>query len=77
MTRKERIVNVFFKSKRSKWTCQQVTNAIIALEELTGNKAKYLSGGISSILAKLVKQGILKYAEGQGPKGGHIYQRRK
>lgn len=56
-------------------TCGEVCKRIIEDEKLEGNTARYLSGSISSILRKLVAEGVLEYAEDlKGPKGGHVYQ---
>lgn len=56
------------------YSCQEITKVFIESEQLTGNKAHYLSGSISSILAKLVEEGTLEYAPGRTKKGGHLYQ---
>lgn len=58
-----------------KLSCQDITKRLIAEDNLTGSVAHYLSGSISSILNKLVKQGILKYATEKGPRGGYIYEK--
>lgn len=72
-SRRERIIQMFT-SDAVRHTCQNITKCIIIEEELTGSKAKYLSGSISSILAKLVKDEVLMYADEQTDRGGHIYQ---
>jgi hypothetical protein len=74
MTRKQKILH-YLQFSYIIMSCQDITDKIIKEEKLTGNVAKYLSGSISSILAKLVKDGVLKYAEGKGPRGGHLYQK--
>lgn len=74
LSRKERILKMLSNPK-TKLTCQQITNRFIKQDDLTGNVAKYLSGSISSILAKLVKTGELKYADKKTDRGGHIYQK--
>lgn len=53
--------------------CTELTKFIIERDMLKGNIAHHLSGSISSILAKLVKEGILKYSKHKSPKGGHLY----
>lgn len=58
-------------------SCQEITKKIIKDENLKGNVAHYLSGSVSSILAKLVKDGILKYADGKSLRSGHLYQLNK
>lgn len=73
MTRKERILKML-KDPNTKLTCGQMCKKIIKDEKLT-DKAHYLSGSISSILNKMVKDGVLKYAEEKGPKGGYVYQK--
>jgi hypothetical protein len=72
-TRKELII-LLLHGGEIKMTCGAIVKKIIAIEGLTGSVAHYLSGSISSILNKLVKEDVLKYAEGKGPRGGHIYQ---
>jgi hypothetical protein len=58
-------------------SCQEITDRIIKDDKLDGSVAHYLSGSVTTILAKLVKEGKLKYAEGTGPRGGHLYQLNK
>lgn len=60
--------------KKGTLSCIQISKAIIKKEKLTGNKALYLSGSMSSKLANLVKKGVLVYAEGKSEKGGHLYK---
>lgn len=74
MTRKEMILR-YLKNPHAVLSCQDICKKIIKRQKLAGNVAKYLSGSISSVLAKLVKEGILKYAKGSGPRGGHLYQK--
>lgn len=76
MTRKDRILK-YLKNPRLSLSCQEICSKIIYDESLEGNKARYLSGGVSSILAKLVKEGVLKYSTLLGPRGGHMYQLNK
>lgn len=55
-------------------SCAQLTILVIRKYRLTGNKAKYCAGGISSILAKLVKDGKLQVSPFRsGIKGGKLY----
>lgn len=72
-TRKEQILNALGWSVKP-LTCADITKQIIKAEGLTGNRAFYLSGCISSILRKLVHDGILQYGVATGPKGGHTYK---
>jgi len=60
--------------KKGAMSCQQISKAIIKKEKLTGNKALYLSGSMSSKLANLVKKGTLCYADDKSEKGGHLYR---
>lgn len=77
MSRRDQILKLLEK-KGAMLTCQQITSKIIKKEKLTGNRATYLSGSISSLLRKMVKEDILKYAnEEAGPRGGHVYQLNK
>lgn len=73
VTRKERILKML-KRPGTKLTCQAICKKIIKADKLEGNIALYLSGSISSILAKLVKEKVLRYSELEGPRGGHIYE---
>lgn len=72
MTRKDQILLML--EHNPTLTCQQITKKIIEAEELSGNVAHYLSASISSILAKMVKKGVLEYSIQNGPRGGHVYQ---
>lgn len=58
----------------TKMTCQELTKRIIKKQKLTGSVAHYLSGSISSILLKLVKDKVVKRAKEKGPLGGSVYQ---
>lgn len=79
MTRKDRIIKYL---KKSNLTCQELTKKIIKAEGLTDannvpfdQRAKYLSGSISSILAKERKKGtIIVVAGDKGPRGGMVFQ---
>lgn len=75
MTRKERILKML-KRPGTKLTCQAICKKIIKAEKLdeSSSVAHYLSGSISSILAKMVKEKVLRYAEEEGPRRGHIYE---
>lgn len=73
LSRRETILHLLKKPEK-KMSCQQICKYIIKKESLTDNVARYLSGSISSKLAKLVKDGVLKYADEKSIKGGHLYQ---
>lgn len=73
-TRKQLILQML-KDPTTKLTCTEMTKRIIARQKLTGNNAYYLSGSISSILNKLVKEGVLQYADEKGIRGGYKYQK--
>lgn len=73
-TRREMILALLEKHT-NKLSCQEICKTIIKKQNLTGNVAHYLSGSVSSILNKLVKDGELKYADGTAVRGGHLYQR--
>lgn len=54
-------------------TCAEITKIVIEQKYVTPQP--YLSGSISSTLAKMIKDEILEYAPDlEGPKGGHVYQ---
>lgn len=72
MTRAQYIL--WWLGKYHKGTCQQITAGVIRRFRLTGNKAKYASGSVSSLLVKFVKNGLVTIAETEkGPKGGNVY----
>ncbi len=73
MTRENRILHLL-KHPMAKLSCQQICDVIAIEEGLAGNKAKYLSGSISSKLKKMVDLGILEYHMTKTSRGGHIYQ---
>lgn len=75
ITRKKMILKMFKEDNDTKLTCQEITKRIIKEQKLTDNVAHYLSGSITTILAKLVKDNILKYANEKTNRGGHIYQK--
>lgn len=73
MTRREKIIEYFNSRKGILLSCNDITKHIAEEEKLTGNKRHYLSGSISSILNKLVKDKILGYHVAKTPRGGHLY----
>lgn len=74
VTRREKILQIFSKGYMDR-SCAQIVTEIINDEEIwASSTAHYLSGSISSILAKMVKDGILEYAPGKSIRGGHLYQ---
>jgi len=55
-------------------SCVQLTQIIIKKYKLKDNKAKYCGGGVSTILANLVKTGHLQVSPFRsGVKGGKMY----
>lgn len=75
MTRKEIILSII--KPGIQISCGDLCKIIINTQNLTGNKARYLSGSISSILNKMVKDKILMYSPIKGPKGGYTYELNK
>ena len=77
LSRRAKII-LMFDDQKVTFSCQEVTNKIVKEEKLTDKyKIRYLPGSISSILAKLVKKGTLKYAGWTTARGGHNYQLNK
>lgn len=75
MTRKEFVLNLLREEENEKGlSCQKIVEALIIEEELTEDRIMYLSGSVSSMLRKMVKQRELKYSEETTKRGGHIYQ---
>jgi len=74
LSRREKILVIFATHWGTKFSCQQITKKLIRSEKLTGSVAHYLSGSVTTILAKLVKDKFLKYAKEKTPRGGHLYQ---
>ena len=73
ITRKQMILTIL-NNPETKLTCQQLCKIIIKKQKLKDNIAHYLSGSVSSILNKMVKDGVLKYSEETGVRGGYVYQ---
>lgn len=73
-SRKSRIKSLFTYRPTHERTCQELTRHFIERDMLSGSVAHYLSGSISSILHKLVKEGFLEYSTEKTPRGGHIYK---
>lgn len=73
-SRREQILRILRYSPSCGLPCQEICRQIIVQNKLTGSVAHYLSASISSKLAKLVKDGILKYSRQKTSRGGHIYQ---
>ena len=73
MTRREIIIKILTSSKLA-WSCQELCKFMIAVEGLKGNKARYLSGSVSSILKKLVDKKILEYSDVKTKRAGHKYK---
>jgi hypothetical protein len=77
MTRKEIILNALQENPDG-LSCVALTQIVIASigpdNIWGGNKIRYMSGSVSSILLNLVRHEVLEYAEQKGPRGGHIYK---
>lgn len=74
-SRREYILQLLNHNNKFTFTCQDICKLIIFKENLIGNKAKYLSGSVSSILNKMVKDNVLKYSSIKtGPRGGYVYE---
>lgn len=73
-TREMKIIATFVLNPDKTFSCSEITKMIIEKDKLTGSVAHYLSGSVSSILAKLVKGTLLKYAEEKTVRGGYLYQ---
>jgi hypothetical protein len=58
----------------AKMSCAQICNSI-AIRDLYGTHALYLSASISSDLRKMVRDGVLKYSDSYGPRGGWVYEK--
>lgn len=70
-TNKEMIVDML--KEGTPLSCWDITKRIIKIKYPKG--ATYLSGSISSILAKMVKDNDrIEYAPGKAIRGGHLYQ---
>lgn len=78
MTRKERILKMFLKDG-VKLSCTEVSKKIMKSEKIDpkSSVAHYLSGSVTTILARLVKDGKLRYADAVTTRGGHIYTKNK
>jgi len=77
MTYKQMILLIFnnVDNPNPTFTCQQMCKKLIELGYVPLNKRTYLSGAISTILRKMVKDKILCYSSTlNGPKGGLVYQ---
>lgn len=71
---RKQIILKMFKTSNTRLTCSEITKVIIKKQKLTGSVAHYLSGSVTTILSKLVKDGDLRYSDKSTPRGGHIYQ---
>lgn len=72
MTRKEKVIK-YLKGAGYPYTCQELTKLIIKDEKLTGNRARYLSGSISSILLKMYVSKEVIRIPSIGANGGYGY----
>lgn len=75
-TRKQSIINMLSSNIGIiGMSCAEITKYITNLEGITDKtKIRYLSGSISSVLNKMVKNEELEYADNKTKKGGRIYQ---
>lgn len=66
-------------NQRSPLSCAFITSIVAVNEKMEpgSNKRRYLSGSVSSTLAKMVKDNILEYAKTKTARGGHLYQIKK
>lgn len=71
-TRKKIIIDLI--TEVGPLSCAHVCDYLINSGFVTNTAKKYLSGSVSSILAKLVKEKVLKYSDTKAIKGGHIYE---
>lgn len=74
VSRRIKIITTFALHPDKTYSCQDITKMLINKEKLTGTVAHYLSGSVTTTLAKLVKDGFLKYAKEKTARGGHLYQ---
>lgn len=74
VTRRMKIFITFVLNPEKTYSCSDITKHLIKKDKLTGTVAYYLSGSVTTILAKLVKDGFLKYAKEKTSRGGHLYQ---
>lgn len=76
MTYKQHILDILGKDTDKPMSCQEICKTLVLEKHPHPNFGinRYLSGGISTTLASMVKKGILEYAEGKGPRGGHLYK---
>jgi hypothetical protein len=74
-TRRELIISIL-KSIKKPLSCAQITLQIAVMEDIEPhtNQMYYLSGSVSSQLARMIKAGELEYAPGKAIKGGHLYR---
>lgn len=73
-SRKDMILDMF-KAPGVQMSCMEICKNIIKAQKLEGSVAHYLSGSISSILNKLVKEGVLQYATEKSVRGGYMYEK--
>lgn len=73
MTWKQRVLHLLY-STNNEMSCQEITKTFINADKISGNKARYLSGSISSLLNKLVKNNKVLYSENKTSRGGYLYK---
>lgn len=74
-TRKQMIIHIV--SSNGELSCAEICVRLIAYGYVSEGSKQYLSGSVSSILAKLVKENILEYSFKKSIRGGHIYKMKK
>jgi predicted transcriptional regulator len=61
---------------RTQITCGEICKRLIKRLDIATWKHQYISASISSILHKLVDEGLVEYSTTKkGPKGGYVYQK--
>lgn len=64
------------KNPKTQITCAEICKRLIKRLDIPSYRHRYLSGGVSSILNKLVKDGKLQYHTLKtGPRGGYVYHK--
>lgn len=74
ISRRIKIIAIFALHPDKTYSCSNITKMLIKKDKLSGSVAHYLSGSVTTTLAKLVKDGFLEYAKEKTQRGGHLYQ---
>lgn len=76
-TYKEAIIHILT-YRADKMSCSELCKRLISDKLVKHSSEKYLTGGLSSTLRKMVKDNILEYDDStKGPRGGYIYKLKK